>query len=105
MNPTFQSTFKSREELDTFLAAVGFEVFKLAATCSVMGWESPRGAVPYMHMEKPSPVWDLVLWTIGSDKAAKERMHAVGVEWAPAVMQGLSDLLDLEGISFGGAPE
>jgi len=105
VNPTFQSTFKTREELDAFLAEVGLGVFKLAATCSVMGWESPRGAVPYTHLEKPSPVWDLVLWTIGTDKAAKERMRAVGAEWAPIVMQGLSDLLDVEGISFGGAAE
>lgn len=95
--------FKSREELDTFLAGVGLEVFKLAATCSVMGWASPRGAVPYMHMEKPSPVWDLVLWTIGSDKAAKERMQAVGVEWAPAVMHGFGEAL-LGNLQFG-APE
>lgn len=86
--------FKSREELDTFLASVGLEVFKLAATCSVMGWESPRGAVPYMHLDKPSPVWDLVLWTIGSDAVAKERMHAVGAEWAPAVMHTLDGLVE-----------
>jgi len=96
--------FKSRDELDTFLAAVGLEVFKIAATCSVMGWESPRGAVPYMHLEKPSPVWDLVLWTIGTDKAAKERMHAVGKEWAPAVMQGMQEALlgELGEITWGG---
>jgi hypothetical protein len=87
--------FKNREELDTFLMGVGLEVFKIAATCSVMGWESPRGAVPYMH-GKPSPAWDLVLWTIGTDKAAKERMHGVGREWAPVVMSSMSDALTVE---------
>lgn len=95
--------FKNAEELNTFLATVGLEVFKLAAMCSVMGWESPRGAVPYIHGE-PSPAWDLVLWTIGTDKAAKARMQAVGAEWAPAVMHSLGEALTAElGDVWGGA--
>lgn len=99
--------FESREDLNTFLAAVGLEVFKLAATCSVMGWASPQGAVPYTHLDKPSPVWDLVLWTLGTDKEARERMHAVGAEWAPFVMQGLGDFVaeQLGDIALGGASE
>jgi len=100
-------TFKTREELDTFLAGVGLEVFKMAAMCSVMGWESPRSAVPYMHLEKPSPVWDLVVWTIGGDNAVRERMHAVGREWAPAVMHGMNEALigQMGDITWGGPAE
>ena len=76
---------------DTIALSVGWAVLGLVALMYECGWESPQGALPYLHPEigagiGAAIVTDLtLLGQIGDSpekRAASERLTAIAPEWS-----------------------
>jgi hypothetical protein len=83
---------------------IGFQILKTPSICSLMGWEGPAGARPYLHGNRLDSVVfvDFIDWTRG-DKAAGERLRSfaneVGLDMASLQQMTFGPLAEKAGLS------